>query len=321
MKIITAIENKKINEQLKYINNIEVLNSDIQYKEGILEYLEKNNKLDFIIIKEKLPGEIDLLKLLYKIKKINNKIKTIVLINNNYLEKYENLENVKFVYLEKIDINNILKILNINKNNNNIKKEQKNKIIQILGNHGVGKSTVTTILIKLLEKTNNNILIIEKNYSIINLFKKNNNKTNNNYEIINLKNNINFLNINFLIKSKINILEYLNQIKNNYNFIIIDGKNNSYNLEKIVNKKIYLLEANLLEIEKAKKNLLQNNMEIIINKKNINSIDKKIIENIFNRKILFEIDYDKNINLFINNNFNLNYLSKKTKSIMLDVIK
>ena len=321
MKIITAIENKKINEQLKYINNIEVLNSDIQYKEGILEYLEKNNKLDFIIIKEKLPGEIDLLKLLYKIKKINNKIKTIVLINNNYLEKYENLENVKFVYLEKIDINNILKILNINKNNNNIKKEQKNKIIQILGNHGVGKSTVTTILIKLLEKTNNNILIIEKNYSIINLLKKNNNKTNNNYEIINLKNNINFLNINFLIKSKINILEYLNQIKNNYNFIIIDGKNNSYNLEKIVNKKIYLLEANLLEIEKAKKNLLQNNMEIIINKKNINSIDKKIIENIFNRKILFEIDYDKNINLFINNNFNLNYLSKKTKSIMLDVIK
>ena len=36
MKIITAIENKRINEQLKNINNLEILNSDIQYKEGIL---------------------------------------------------------------------------------------------------------------------------------------------------------------------------------------------------------------------------------------------------------------------------------------------
>ena len=36
MKIITAVENKKINGQLKNINNIKILNSDIQYKEGIL---------------------------------------------------------------------------------------------------------------------------------------------------------------------------------------------------------------------------------------------------------------------------------------------
>ena len=35
MNIITAIENKKINEQLKNIKNINILNSDIQYKEGI----------------------------------------------------------------------------------------------------------------------------------------------------------------------------------------------------------------------------------------------------------------------------------------------
>ena len=73
MKIITAIENKKINEQLNSINDIEILNSDIQYKEGILEYLEKNKNLDLIILKESLPGQINLLNLINEIKKVNNK--------------------------------------------------------------------------------------------------------------------------------------------------------------------------------------------------------------------------------------------------------
>ena len=55
MNIITAIENKKINEQLKNIKNINILNSDIQYKEGILEYLENNSDIDLILLKLNLP--------------------------------------------------------------------------------------------------------------------------------------------------------------------------------------------------------------------------------------------------------------------------
>lgn len=55
MRIITAIENKKINEKLKNINNIKILNTDIQYKEGILEYLEKNSDIDLILLKLNLP--------------------------------------------------------------------------------------------------------------------------------------------------------------------------------------------------------------------------------------------------------------------------
>lgn len=55
MRIITAIENKKINEKLKNINNMKILNTDIQYKEGILEYLEKNNDIDLILLKLNLP--------------------------------------------------------------------------------------------------------------------------------------------------------------------------------------------------------------------------------------------------------------------------
>ena len=55
MKIITAIENKKINEKLKNINNMKILNTDIQYKAGILEYLEKNSDIDLILLKLNLP--------------------------------------------------------------------------------------------------------------------------------------------------------------------------------------------------------------------------------------------------------------------------
>ena len=323
MKIITAIENKKINEQLKNVNNLEILNTDIQYKEGILEYLEKNNNLDLIVFKENLPGQIKLLNLIKEIKKINNNIKIIIFINNNYLENYEKIKNVNYIYLEKITINNILKILNLEvKNNNENNKKRKLSVIQILGNPGSGKTIISLILIKIISKIKKEkILFIEDNKILNNiLFKKYNINILNNNEIIKLENNIYLLNIIYLINNKTNILEYLKNIKNNYNYIIIDGKNKLINFEKIIDKKIYLLEANLIEINKAKNYIIKNNLEIIINKKNIFSIEQKIIENILNKKVFFEIDYYNNFNLFINNEFKLKFLNKKLINKLLKIL-
>ena len=323
MKIITAIENKKINEQLKNVNNLEILNTDIQYKEGILEYLEKNNNLDLIVFKENLPGQIKLLNLIKEIKKINNNIKIIIFINNNYLENYEKIKNVNYIYLEKITINNILKILNLEvKNNNENNKKRKLSVIQILGNPGSGKTIISLILIKIISKIKKEeILFIEDNKILNNiLLKKYNINLLNNNEIIKLENNIYLLNINYLINKKTNIVEYLKNIKNNYNYIIIDGKNKLINFEKIIDKKIYLLEANLIEINKSKNYIIKNNLEIIINKKNIFSIDKKIIEDIFNKKVFFEIDYYNNFNLFINNEFELKFLNKKLINKLLKIL-
>ena len=48
-KIITAIGNPKINEELKKEINFEIIGKDIQYREAIIEILEKNNKINFII--------------------------------------------------------------------------------------------------------------------------------------------------------------------------------------------------------------------------------------------------------------------------------
>lgn len=324
MKIITAVENKKINGQLKNINNIKILNSDIQYKEGILEYLEKNKKLDLIILKEDLPGQINLLYLINEIKKINKNIKIIILLKNNCFENYEIIKNVEYIYLKKITLNNILKILNIEqkKYKENINK---NNIIQVSGNNGSGKTIFTIIISKILsEIKNKKVLLINKNENIIltkiffkndykNIIKKN--------EIINLKNKIYLLNINYLIYNKINILEYLNKEKNKFDFIFIENQNNNFiKYEKIANKKIYLLESNIVEIEKAKNYFKKENIEIVINNKNINSIDKEIIEKTIDKKILEEINYNKNINLFINNNFNLKYLNKNQIKKFLNII-
>ena len=58
MKIITAINNPKLNDELKNEKNIEIICKDIFYKEGILEILENEINIDYIIINSQLEGEI-----------------------------------------------------------------------------------------------------------------------------------------------------------------------------------------------------------------------------------------------------------------------
>ena len=71
-KIITAIHNPKLNEELKKENNFKIIGKDLQYKEAIIELLEKNKKIDLIIISENLLGEISFEKLFEKINLIND---------------------------------------------------------------------------------------------------------------------------------------------------------------------------------------------------------------------------------------------------------
>lgn len=134
-KIITALGNENVNDKLKEYKNIKVIMRDIQYKEGIIEILEKQNEIDYIILSEILPGEIEIENLINKIKEINNKINIILILE----KENEDLEN-KIKINKKINIfyNNQIKIkelaeLIISKNNNeDLKKEiQKlNKIIE-----------------------------------------------------------------------------------------------------------------------------------------------------------------------------------------------
>ena len=65
------------------------------------------------------------------------------------------------------------------------------------------------------------------------------------------------------------------------------------------------------------------NIKIILNNYNENSISEKILKSIFKNKIkiIGKIKNNKNYNLIINNNFNINYLDIKTKNNFLNIIK
>lgn len=320
MNILTAINNDEINQKLNEIENINVVFKDIKYKEGILEILEKTKNIEYIFLKEDLNGQIKINKLINKIKNKNNKIKIIIILNKKekIKEKYLNKNKIKYIYLKQLKISKMIDI---------IKKE--NKIIAILGNRGAGKTITTLILSEILRK-NKKILIIEdniKNNSIINYYKINIKKINK--EIIKIKNNLFIFNIKIFLfknkKNKIKIIEKLNKIRNSFDYIFIDTQNiNSYSIYKeIIDKNILILNPDIIEINKIKNKIFKiKNIKIILNNYNENSINKKIIENIFKNKIkvIEKIKNNKRYNLIINNNLNIKYLDKKTKNKYIKII-
>lgn len=114
-KIITAIGDPFLNEELKKYEKYEILGPDILYQEGILEKLEKNKQIDFLILSELLPGEINLIDLISKIKEKNSKIEIIIILE----EEKEELKNMligkgifNIFYNNKITIEEIIKIIN-----------------------------------------------------------------------------------------------------------------------------------------------------------------------------------------------------------------
>ena len=73
-KIITAIGEPKINEDLKKYETLSIVTSDIQYKEGILEVLEKEKDVDCLIFNEQIEGQIKFEDLINTIKMLNRNI-------------------------------------------------------------------------------------------------------------------------------------------------------------------------------------------------------------------------------------------------------
>ena len=97
-KIITAIGNNILKEKLEELENYEVLGNDIQYKEGVLEFLEEKKEVEILVISEILEGEIEFKKLISKILKLKEKLEIIVFIEE------DNRELKNFLYEKKSDI-------------------------------------------------------------------------------------------------------------------------------------------------------------------------------------------------------------------------
>lgn len=395
MRILTALQNPEINRILKEQTNYNVVENDIQYQEGIIEILEKNNKINLIIISELLPGNIGIKETINKIKEFNSDIEIILILENKNSKIKEFLiqKNIKSIFYNnqitidelinnikqkeektsQIEINKEIEILKEmileNKKNKKsktnkiekikikIKKEiirlkeiilrktgetinRKNAIISIVGAAGVGKSVFISLFSKNIK--NKKILIIDFdifNKSLDLIFgydaQKQKEKT-----IIRISNNIDLLSKieiffaenNYLEKNKIKNI--LNNFSKKYDLIIIDNTSEyscNYTKEILINSDeiIFLTDANLIELNKTKKilekyinkwKIKKEKIKVVFNKININSINSKILKNLFSDfKILGKINFSSKYNLIINNN--LKILNKKINKEYLNIIK
>lgn len=324
-KVITAIGNPELNNEIRNIDDICVMDKDILYKEGIIEFLEENNEIDIVILNEEL-CENDLIEFLHKIIKFNVQI-FLLLSNysNYYKEEFEELKSVK-VFGSQDEI--ILEFDN-NKNVNLLKAKyefKKNKrVISILGSNGVGKTVLTSIIGQAISMKSR-VLIID--FDVLN---------NNLSFLFNLKNQIKSYNIDSLIQ-KVNknlyilneikyifnetntintykVKELLEKVKNDFDYIFIDTSSElSLKYIKTIipncDYNIFIIEGNILEIKKAKAlidvytydfELDLNKTGLIVNKLNIESIDFDIIKNMFSGlKIIGKIKYNQKFNSYIN---------------------
>ena len=327
-EIITAIAEENILK--KIMKNKTINNKNILYKEAVLEILKKNKNIDIIIISEKIPGDIDFIKLIKQIQKMIPKIEIMVILSNKKREEELTKLKIKNIYYNHIisiyklikeieeknkiilptEKNKKTKIINIIKNK--VKKNKKlqieNNVICIYGKDKIDKRIIELIILKKLIKTNKKIIIL--NLKINN--KKSNRKRK--FKKIIKRKNINnkyYLKVNYQIKEKA-INKKIKQI---------------ININKILNKKNNLIKIKILkEIIKKYKlnnyyiiiNVNYNNKKIIKNKINIKNknINLIIIENNIKNFLELNKNINKNLNLIIIN-YNKNNLSKYFYQIIL----
>ena len=181
-QIITALGNPLLNNKLSEEKEFKILTKDIQYQDGIFEILEKEEKIDFLILSEILLGENKIENLIEKIQEKNNKIKIIIILEN----KKEKLENILYLKgIKKIYYNNEVEIEEIISFIKNENKEENEKIKNELEN-------LKELLIKNninfeKEKINNNLLENENDKNKLNKKEKNKIKIIKNNKKINSK--------------------------------------------------------------------------------------------------------------------------------------
>ena len=137
MKIITAVGNPYLNENLKKYDMLEVLGTDIQYYEGIFEFLEENKDIDLIILSNNLPGEKEFIKIISEIIIKKEEIEIIVFLKekDEYIEAFLNSKNIfKVYYLREKDYKIFLNTFINKKEKMDIKEEIKDFKELILAN-------------------------------------------------------------------------------------------------------------------------------------------------------------------------------------------
>ena len=296
-KIITAIGNENLNIKLKEEKSFEIMADDIQYKEGILEFLEKEKNIDFLILSELLPGEIKIKELIERIKIINYSIQIILFLENKNqeLENYLYAKGIYFIfYHNQIEFPKIIEL---------IKNEDQNLNRQL-------KMELDELKKILLEKE-------KKENKKLNIFNKINNKKkiNKNNKIL-IKNNLD----KNVLKSNINYSK--EQINNHEKEIIcITGTSGvgksifSINLAKSFMKnknKILIIDFDVLNNSLHTILGIKKYSEKIKNKIKNNDLLKEMkVENLI-IKINSKIDLISGINLLFDSQYKISSIKIKT---------
>lgn len=252
--------NEKVNNELRKKEDIEVISNDLLYQEAVLEYINENKEIDFLLLNENLPGE-QIEKFIEKIKQIkiilfvenSRKNQEILLQKGIYKiftngevsveEIYKIIKKDEDEYTQKLknEIENLKRKIEEKENNKNenklkkyfkeiiknIKKENSinipNKIISVTGDNAKAKAIFSVELARKLEKNKIKTLIIDfdiLNQDIYKLLKIQNKEEHN----LKIENHIINKNKYLSILSGINILFKINE------------KITTYEIEQIIKK-------------------------------------------------------------------------------------
>ena len=325
MNVLTAVGNTILASQLKN-KGLDICAYDIQYKEGILEYMDINNDIDYLVMDYNLPGEIDIKDLVNNILEANPLIK-IIIIN------YSDEEKIDGIY-QSFKQNNVEDVVKFILMDSNVmfkeNKAIKGKIVTVLGTSGVGKSVFSINLANVLnsnkkliidfdvlnnslhyllgvkdytDKVQRNIRknILEKTIKQASIQEKDQEyEIETNPIVLKTKFNVDLIsgvNLIFDTKSQLNPLDIrkaLLNLKSVYEVIIIDTSSNcfmEYNKEimKISDELLFLSGASLYEVQKAQILLRKYTAEYKINKDKFYIVFNKCTRNSIDESILREL--------------------------------
>ena len=135
-KIITALGDPILNVTLKKEKDLEIISADIQYQDGIFEILEKEPNINFLILSKLISGNLEIKKLIEKIKLINNNIQIILFLanENKELENYLYAKGVDFIfYNNQIEIKDVIQIIKTNQKDETLElKKEITKLKKLL---------------------------------------------------------------------------------------------------------------------------------------------------------------------------------------------
>lgn len=185
-KILTALGNPILNNELRRYEKYDLVAEDLFYQDAVFDILDEE-QVDDIVVSSLLQGQEDFCDFIEAVKRKNSTARIIVITDEMNKETKNFLFNIgifDILYDSSVEISDVIEAIDreepiknqmimekkednydaeqIKTNITYITKVQKQEVIAITGANGVGKSTfAVNIVTKLAQKSNSKILLID----------------------------------------------------------------------------------------------------------------------------------------------------------------